>query len=178
MTNLDGFEVLTKIKNLQFSDLLDLRDFKALSKLNNLEYLTIKNCSIADLSELIDMENLSTPKNLKYLNITDVQTLGKLDCLSDETTYKVFSNLTRLTLNNCGVSSCSYFEKMTQLTYLDLRNNTIGTNGNNLGILESLHNTRDGALTELYLTGNVGLKGTIENHSILKLKWNNTVWET
>ena len=94
------------------------------------------------------------------------------------------TNLTSLTVSNCGVSSCIPLENMTNLTYLDLRNNAIGitssqngVNKNNLDILYNLHNTQNGRLINLYLSGNPGLSQEIlDHHKISSLKWDNNIW--
>ena len=165
LISLDGFEKLIKVKNLSFENLLELSDFDALKQLTSLESLTIKYC---DFSKLSDLEGMNS---LNYLYIEKAKSLGDVEILNN------FEELTELHLIDCGISSCEPFRNLNKLVILDLQNNTIGVSGDSLGILANLHTSKNGKLEKLYLKGNNGLKGIIENHEILKLVWkNNDVW--
>ena len=165
LVSLDGFEKLTKVKNLNFENLLELSDFDALKQLTSLESLTIKYCGFSKLSDLEGMNSLN------YLYIEKAKSLGNMEILNN------FEKLTELHLIDCGISSCEPFRNLNELVILDLQNNTIGVSGDSLGILANLHTSKNGKLEKLYLKGNNGLKGIIENHEILKLAWkNNDVW--
>ena len=121
---------------------------------------------------------------MEELSITKWNDLVSLEGLEN---LKV---LRKLVVKNTSISSCVPLKNMTNLTYLDLRNNAIGQMSDdegisraNLDILYQLNpdvtrsDGNKGQLTTLYLQGNDGLKGIIDNHPILSLTWSNgKIW--
>ena len=146
---------------------------------DNLTELVLKGKFLNDFSIFNDLNSLTS---LTIDNCENFKTLSGLETLT--------SSLTKLVVNNTGVSSVVPLKNMVSLTHLDLKNNAIGPNSeydgksvSNLDILASLHpdGTREddlkGKLKTLYLQGNDGLNGVIESHPISRLTWSNgSIW--
>ncbi len=170
---------LTGIRTLYVKSLNGYGDFSLLSTATSLITLSVAGSDLNSLNWVSSLENLTTLTISNSLNLFSLVGIENLN------------NLNKLTVNDTGVSSCVPLKDMTNLTYLDLRNNAIGQMSDdggvprsNLDILYQLNpnvtreDGKKGKLTSLYLQGNTGLKGIIDTHPILKLTWaNGKIWE-
>lgn len=112
-------------------------DAKTYTDLTYLPYLEVLHITDAVTGELANVAGLSYLKELSVINGTlseqEVEIIGKL------------SELERLTLSNCGISSISTLSNIDKLEYLDISNNTV----RNLSVLSGMPN-----LQELYINNN------------------------
>lgn len=167
LINLNGFGVLTGLKELEFDTLNHLTNFSGISTLTNLQRLVVKSChlsSVSDFSGLTGLKTLAIRNNEELTDISDIS---------------VLTGLTYLEIYNTSISSCVPLKNMTNLTTLNLQKNAIGEKSGteyNLDILYNLHSSKNGKLTRLYLKENKNLQGIIDNNKILTLNWlNNTI---
>lgn len=114
---------MTRTEMMYTNDLWALTEFTVpaqvwtledLSKLTNLESLTISNLPNGSLA---DLEGLTA---LKSLNIS-----GCRFAASELRVLEKLPNLEKLEISNCGLSTIADLENVTGLTYLDISNNTI-----------------------------------------------------
>ena len=169
---------LGKVKKLFFGADFTINEWDNNLSFDNLTSLSINGKYFNDFSIF---NNLSSLTSLTINNCENFKTLSGLEKLTF---------LTKLVVNNTGVSSVVPLKDLTNLTYLDLKNNAIGPNSDsegksvsNLDILASLHpegsrtDNKKGNLKTLYLQGNNGLVGVIESHNILNLNWSGSIWK-
>lgn len=134
---------MTRTESLYTNDLWAITEFTVpaqawtledLSKLTNLESLTIQNLpngSLADLASLSELKSLDL-SGCRF-SASELRVLEKLP------------NLQKLVLSDCALSTIADLENLTGLTYLDISNNTI----RNLEPLSGMTN-----MQELYMNLN------------------------
>ena len=98
----------------EFTVPAEARSYEDLALLPNLTKLTVEPGSTGDLSVL------SSLPALKELSITNIRINDKIVEL-----IGAYSEMEKLTLSGCGLSSISKLEALTKLEYLDLSNNTL-----------------------------------------------------
>lgn len=128
---------MTRTEMMYTNDMWSLTEFTVpsqvytledLSKLTNLETLTIQNLPNGSLA---DLEGLT---KLKELNIS-----GCRFAASELRVLEKLPSLQKLKISDCGLSTIADLENVTGLTYLDISNNTI----RNLEPLAGMTNLRE-----------------------------------
>ena len=131
-SSLDGFQYLSQLTTLNFTECRQILDLRPLASLTQLTTLNLADCGISDLTPLA--------------SLTQLTTLNLADCgMSDLTLLASLTQLTTLDLTRCGMSDLTPLASLTRLTTLDL---TRCEHISDLTPLASL--TR---LTKLYLAG-------------------------
>ncbi len=162
--NLIGLEHATSLQRLSLgrvrvSDELvnnnDISDLSPLSRLTNLEYLSLTSNNISDLSPLSRLTNLTGLHLGGNNSISDISSLSGLtnlislnlwdNSISNISALSRLTNLTLLGLSNNSISDLSPLSRLTNLEYLSLTSNNIS----DLSPLSRLTN-----LTGLHLGGN------------------------
>ena len=133
-------EVSTKIV---LNGLNDLTNLSCLNNKYNCSTFSIQNCN-----SLSNLTGISSMNNITELNCTNDTSLVNITGLSSLT------QMTKLTLNKCGITNLSELKNLTNLNYIDLKNNPLADKEgeiDNIAILVGLRKSKDSL--ELYLSG-------------------------
>lgn len=136
VTNIGGLSSLTKLFRLGLSE-NNITSILALSNLVNLEELILSGNEFTSLQPIQNMTKLS----VLHVSDVDVRDFTPLTTRAASLKDLVVSenavapaaisalvNLTSLTISNCNLSSATFLQPLTKLTYLNLANNPVITN--------------------------------------------------
>ncbi|CAL6005585.1 leucine-rich_repeat domain-containing protein [Hexamita inflata] len=125
-TSINNLQFLQKYKNLGDIDISNnqLQDSVVYTKLNlpRLLKFSATNCNLNNLSFLVDLkEDIDTNQHDIKLQQLDLSENFNISLQN----IQQLNNLTRLILNNCGISDITHIVRVKSLIYLDLSSNNI-----------------------------------------------------